>query len=124
MARPLKVFMRGKSITTLQEILRLRGYPIHDQKGLFGTDTREAVKNFQKQHGLATTGVVDDKLMLLMQQGSVQNAKDIAPAKETEVKAIKQDRLDALVRLLLKKGVLEEGELEAEMKKVIPTSLS
>jgi len=124
MARPLKVFMRGKSVTVLQEVLRLRGYPIHDQKGLFGTDTREAVKSFQKQHGLATTGVVDDKLMLLMQQGSVQEPPPSAPEKSVAVKTIKQDKWDALVRLLVKKGVLEEGELEAEMKKVIPTSLS
>jgi len=124
MARPLKIFMRGKSITTLQEVLRRMGYPIHDQKGLFGTDTRDAVKSFQKQQGLKPTGLVDDELMQLMQRGhaAVAPAEKEVVAKQ-EVQSVNQHQLDCLIRLLIQKEVLAEGELEAEMKKVIPTSL-
>ena len=124
MARPLKIFMRGKSITALQEVLRRMGYPIHDQKGLFGTDTRDAVKSFQKQQGLKPTGLVDEELMQLLQRGHVAAApveEKVSP--RAEQSSVDQHQLDCLVRLLIQKGVLAEGELEAEMKKVIPSAL-
>ncbi len=123
MARPLKIFMRGKSITTLQEVLRRMGYPIHDQKGLFGTDTRDAVKSFQKQQGLKPSGVVDDELMKLMQHGQAAVVTAEESLEVPDSTPLNQQQLDALIRLLLRKGVIEEAELEAEMKRVIPKGL-
>ncbi|MDX8387572.1 MAG: peptidoglycan-binding domain-containing protein [Ghiorsea sp.] len=124
MARPLKVFMRGKSVTILQEALRIRGYTIADQRALFGMDTREAVKSFQKQQGLKATGLVDDELLKLIQQGQAPTAKVEKVVKKVEVSGVNQEQLDALVNLLVRKGVIEEGELESEIKRVIPKSLS
>jgi len=118
--------MRGKSIVLLQEVLRRIGYSIHDQKGLFGTDTRDAVKSFQKQQGLKPTGQVDEALMQLMQHGHsvvIPEEVDSSPDEITTEGSITQKQWDALVGLLIKKGVIEEGELKAEMNKVIPQSL-
>ncbi len=126
MARPLKVFMRGKSIALLQEVLRRMGYTIDDQKGLFGTMTRDAVKSFQKQHGLKPTGQVDDALMTLMQHGQpivAPEPENISAKVEPAAASMNQKQLDSLIRLLLRKGVIAEGELEQEMERLVPTSL-
>jgi len=125
MARPLKIFMRGKRITMLQEILLRMGYRIEDQKGLFGTFTRDAVKIIQKQHGLKVNGEVDDALFQIIQGGNAPSpaqpeAEKMAAAPTSP---ITRAQLDALTRLLIRKGVLEEGELEAEIRKPRPASL-
>ena len=122
MARALKIFMRGKSITQLQEVLRRMGYDINDQRALFGTNTRDAVKSFQKQQGLKPTGIVDDALLKQMQGGAPAAAED-----KTEVSATSlptnQAELDALVRLLIQKEVFTQDEWNKEKKKVVPSSL-
>jgi peptidoglycan hydrolase-like protein with peptidoglycan-binding domain len=122
MARTLKIFMRGKSVGLLHEVLRRMGYDIADQKNLFGTTTREAVKSYQKQHGLKLTGLVDEALMKQMQGGAP------APAEEQiNVKAItlsnNQAELDTLVRLLIKKEVFSQEEWDTEKNKVVPSNL-
>lgn len=86
--------------------------------------TRDAVKSFQKQHALKPTAIVDDALMQLMAHGQTfvrEEPKD--KAVESKEASITQTQLDTLVRLLVHKGVLEEGELEKVMNKVIPTGL-
>lgn len=126
MARPLKVFMRGKSIALLQEVLRRIGYPIHDQKGLFGVDTRDAVKNFQKQQGLKPTGQVDEALMQLMQHGQPAMPQEKQPLEKIEEVVegqVTQQQFDVLLRLLVRKGLIEEGEFAAKIKKMAPTHL-
>jgi len=126
MARVLKVFMRGKSVGLLQEVLRRMGYDIADQKNLFGTNTREAVKSFQKQQGLKSTGVVDEALMQQMQGGALAPAEnkieDKAGLKPTSLPT-NQVELDALVRLLIKKEVFSQEEWDTEKKKGVPSSL-
>jgi len=126
MARVLKVFMRGQSVGLLQEVLRRMGYDIADQKNLFGTNTREAVKSFQKQQGLKPTGVVDEALMQQMQGGAPAPAEDKiedkAGLKPTSLPT-NQVELDALVRLLIKKEVFSQEEWDAEKKKGVPSSL-
>jgi len=122
MARPLKIFMRGKSITQLQAVLKRMGYEINDQKALFGTNTRDAVKSYQKQQGLKPTGLVDEALMKHMSGGAPAPAED---GKVNKVMAlpINQQELDALVRLLIQKEVFTQDEWDAEKKKVKPSSL-
>jgi len=122
MARVLKVFMRGQSVGLLQEVLRRMGYDIADQKNLFGTNTREAVKSFQKQQGLKPTGLVDEALMQQMQGGAPAPAEDKAGLKPTSLPT-NQVELDALVRLLIKKEVFGQEEWDAEKKKGVPSSL-
>jgi N-acetylmuramoyl-L-alanine amidase len=124
MARPLKMFMRGKSVRTLQELLKRLGYPMDDQPGIFGASTRDAVKNFQSQKDLKATGIVDDELISLMRQG--HNVSDIeAIAKPNAARksapspqSVDEQKLDALIRLLISKEIISEEELQAEMKRV------
>ncbi|TLS67944.1 peptidoglycan-binding protein [Mariprofundus erugo] len=126
MSRPLKIFMRGKRVTVLQEILRRMGYQMDEQPGLFGVHTRDAVKAFQKQHNLKPTGMVDDELFKLMQFGQAGIAEPQATdqAEHTDTnQPINQPQLDALIRLLIRKGVITDSELSAEMAKSLPSAL-
>lgn len=120
MARPLKMFMRGKSVRMLQETLKRLGYPMEDQPGIFGTSTRDAVKNFQSRNGLKATGIADDELLKLMRQG--HNVADIDAAQSSRKSVansttapIDQGRLESLIRLLISKGFITEAELAEEM---------
>ena len=126
MARPLKMFMRGKSVRMLQETLKRLGYPMEDQPAVFGTSTRDAVKSFQSQNGLKTTGIADDGLLKLMRQG--HNISDIETNNKTKpsskpslsTELLNQKRVDAMIRLLIAKGVISEEELQTEMKRTPP----
>ncbi|WP_038248058.1 peptidoglycan-binding domain-containing protein [Ghiorsea bivora] len=122
MARALKIFMRGKSISQLQSVLQRMGYEIKDQKALFGVDTRDAVKSFQKQQGLKPTGIVDEALMKQMSGGAPAPADDERPSK-SKMMPSNQKELDALVRLLTAKGVFSQEEWDKEKNKVTPSSL-
>ncbi len=131
MARPLKIFMRGKSVRMLQELLRSMGYKVDDRDSMFGASTRDAVKSFQRQRSLKVTGQVDDELLQLMQQGKAassvrgketekkSSASDVAP-----VAMVSQKKFDALVRLMVRKGLFDEQELNDEMERVIPVSIT
>jgi len=126
MSRPLKMFMRGKSVRTLQEMLKRLGYPMDDQPSIFGASTRDAVKNFQSTKGLKATGIVDDELLNLMRQGhnvsdiEASNKPKTAPKPTAAAQPVDQKRLDALIRLLIGRGVISEEELQAEMKRTPP----
>lgn len=122
MSRPLKMFMRGKSVTMLQELLRRMGYPMQDQPGLFGVHTRDAVKDYQKKRGLKTTGVVDAELLQQMQQGSAPAVSD--KKEKMAADPLERKRVDALIRLLIRKGVITEDELQAEIKRPAPLSVT
>ena len=130
MARPLKMFMRGKSVSMLQELLRSIGYKIDDRSSMFGSSTRDAVKSFQRQRNLKVTGQVDDALLKMMQQGgdaSLQRAKSTDKKKqvsETDVTMVSQEKFDALLRLMVRKGLFDEQELKDEMERVIPTRIT
>lgn len=128
MPRPLKIFMRGKRVALLQEILYRKGYPMQDQKGLFGVHTRDAVKDIQKQHGLKPSGQVDDELFQLIQQGQSALTSEEKSAEtsavDTPLPLVNQQQFDALVRLLISKSLIKPGELEAEMTKALPAILS
>jgi hypothetical protein len=53
--------MRGEDVARLQQELRLIGYEIQDAEGHYGKGTRQAVKDFQEQHDLEASGIVDEK---------------------------------------------------------------
>jgi len=123
MARPMKIFMRGKRITMLQELLQRMGYPIHDKPGQFGTSTRDAVKAVQGQYGLKPTGIVDDTLLQRMQQGMpapaiAEEAPLKAPDSDNHNPQQPDTQTEALIRLLIRKGVFTENELLDEMARL------
>ena len=121
MARVLKIYMRGKSVRTLQNMLKQMGYPMEDQPAIFGVSTRDGVKDFQKRKNLKPTGMVDDELFKQIQQSVGFQTEKIAksenpaqPARSNET-----NRLDSLISLLIRKGVISEEEL-AEAMDVAP----
>jgi len=126
MARPMKIFMRGKKITILQGILRRMGYPMLDQSGQFGASTRDAVKAFQKQHDFKATGMVDDELLSLMQQGPLSTGSKAEPSSNElapTLNPVNQTQLDALIRLLVDKGLITDEELKNETDRPQPLRL-
>lgn len=52
---------RGEAVRELQERLNYLGYSCGVVDGIFGDDTKDAVKAFQAEHGLAVDGVVGPK---------------------------------------------------------------
>ena len=56
----LRVGDKGEKVEELQRSLRvLEHYEYPELEGFFGTDTRSALMNFQKAHGLEVNGVAD-----------------------------------------------------------------
>lgn len=51
----------GDYVKTLQTMLQALGYPAAPLPGVFGKQTAEAVRSFQRDNGLEATGVVGDK---------------------------------------------------------------
>jgi len=131
MARPLKIFMRGKSVRMLQELLRSMGYKVDDRDSMFGASTRDAVKSFQRQRSLKITGQVDDELLQLMQQGKAGSSvrgkvaeKKSSVSDVVPVAMVSQKKFDALVCLMVRKGLFDEQELNDEMERMIPVSVT
>lgn len=64
--RNLNIGMRGGDVELLQQELHQLGFAIEDEAGYFGSSTRRAVEQFQEQHGLEMTGVVDERTATLI----------------------------------------------------------
>ena len=64
--------MTGREVMTLQVLLEGYGYPVgeYGTDGDFGTDTRYAVKCYQKDHGLKVDGIVGEKTWRMLLTGN------------------------------------------------------
>lgn len=51
----------GPAVKALQELLNKCGYNCGNADGIFGEKTEEAVKNFQRDHGLEADGIAGEK---------------------------------------------------------------
>ncbi|MBU9714826.1 peptidoglycan-binding protein [Evansella tamaricis] len=51
----------GPKVETIQSYLKELGYYVHDTDGMFGPKTKEAVKHYQKDHGLTINGIVGEE---------------------------------------------------------------
>lgn len=58
------------SVINLQTILRFRGFPI-EVDGVFGSQTVDAIKNFQKVNGLVVDGIVGPKTREILYRGEI-----------------------------------------------------
>lgn len=128
MNKKLKMFMRGKGVSMLQELLQRMGYPMNDQPGMFGVSTRDAVKDFQSKKGLKATGTVDEALLNMIRQNFVIQA-DTKKASSESAKPpapmpTQQKQLEAITRLLIKKGIFSEDELRDEMSRPQPVRIT
>lgn len=87
---------RGDNVTQLQRDLTRLGYPLEDD-GIFGRKTDEAVKKFQRDHGLEPDGIVGPKTRAAIDRANtpVPTAKLEQGAKGQQVRELQ----DALVKL-------------------------
>ncbi|OIO66388.1 MAG: hypothetical protein AUJ56_12635 [Zetaproteobacteria bacterium CG1_02_49_23] len=106
--------MRGKSVATLQAQLRHRGFVINDPASVFGPTTRDAVKALQKQLSLKATGTVDSALWKALAGNLTSSAEPDSPElTSTTSPDPSADKLEALIQLLISKGIIEPQELDA-----------
>ncbi|ATX79641.1 Putative peptidoglycan binding domain-containing protein [Mariprofundus aestuarium] len=128
MNKKLKMFMRGKGVSMLQELLQRMGYPMNDQPGIFGVSTRDAVKDFQSKKGLKTTGIVDEELLNMIRQNcGIQADTKRAVSESVPLPAlgpVDQKQLEVITRLLIKKGIFSEDELRDEMSRPQPVRIT
>lgn len=73
---------RGEVIKTMQRKLKNWGYYKGSVDGIFGSQTREAVKYFQRKNGLKVDGIVGDKTLsaLGMKGGSSSSSSNYSDA--------------------------------------------
>ncbi|MDE5415807.1 C40 family peptidase [Alkalihalobacterium chitinilyticum] len=72
--QPLKKGMNHPDVKELQEALRAKGYfTFHTSTGFYGTITEEAVRQFQRTHGIQTTGVANTSTLNLLLSSNSQN---------------------------------------------------
>ena len=64
----LKEGSRGDEVKELQQQLNALGYSCGSADGIFGSKTEQAVKAFQKDHGLVADGMVGDKTKAALSQ--------------------------------------------------------
>ena len=61
-AAPLTIGSRGQDVSKLQQALKDRGYQV-TVDGIYGTQTKEAVKQFQRDNGLVVDGIAGAKTL-------------------------------------------------------------
>ena len=91
--------MTGEDVKELQTILKYFGYEV-DVDGVFGPQTEEAVKEFQKDSDLKADGVVGYNTRQKLQKALAINAiRKGAPVFSIEVKRIQENELTTLGEL-------------------------
>ncbi|MCU0526475.1 MAG: peptidoglycan-binding protein [Elainella sp. Prado103] len=64
-SRPLRSGCSGADVYELQGLLQVNGYAVK-RTGNFGTETKSAVQNFQREHHLRSDGIVDEVTWALL----------------------------------------------------------
>ena len=80
---------RGKSVISMQEALIKLGYLKSASDGNFGTGTKTAVENFQKENGLDVDGIAGAKTL-----EKLYTLSDMTPMPDVDVTAAPGDILD------------------------------
>ena len=58
-----KMGSRSEEVKKIQQVLKEKGYYNYTADGIFGTRTRNAVVNFQKDNGLSADGIAGEKTL-------------------------------------------------------------
>ena len=59
----------GNKVWIVQILLMLNDYPLGKADGLFGPDTEQVMQNFQQDHGLDASGIVDSETLISLVGG-------------------------------------------------------
>jgi peptidoglycan hydrolase-like protein with peptidoglycan-binding domain len=68
---------KGSDVTELQKLLNKNGATL-DEDGIFGNNTKQAVKDYQQKNGLAADGIVGNNTW-----GALTKAQSGSPAAST-----------------------------------------
>lgn len=100
----LRVGDRGEKVEELQRTLRvLELYEYPELEGFFGADTRSALMNFQREHGLEVNGVADADTFEAMDRALDDYYPEIRYTRTMKFKTVGDD-VRALQRVLKSMG--------------------
>ena len=100
----LRVGDKGEKVEELQRTLRvLELYEYPELEGYFGTDTRSALMNFQKEHGLEVNGVADQETFRAMDKALDEFYPEINYIRTMRLKTVGDD-VKALQQVLKTMG--------------------
>lgn len=70
----LSINSRGTKVEKIQQFLDSQGYDLGTAgiDGIYGQDTREAVRDFQYQHALRTDGIAGDSTITIMRREGLE----------------------------------------------------
>lgn len=72
----MKLDMAGEDVRNLQVMLKAVGFATDRTDGYFNEGTSEALKAFQKKHGLPLSGVVDDETADRLEEAIIKQIRD------------------------------------------------
>lgn len=81
-AQVLRQGSTGQPVVEVQNLLIVRGYLYQQSDGVYGQGTAQAVRRFQTEYGLESTGEVDDKTLDIL----VDGGQKVKPAKLIKTK--------------------------------------
>ncbi|MGG0451657.1 peptidoglycan-binding protein [Priestia megaterium] len=108
----LKEGSRGSSVQDLQRTLTNLGYNTKGIDGIFGTNTDQAVRKFQKDHGLAVDGIVGPATRKVLGGGTSTSPKpsdSTSTIKQTLKKGSRGSDVQILQRTLTNLGYNTKG---------------
>ena len=114
--QPLKKGMSHSDVKELQEVLKSKGYfNFHTATGYYGTITEEAVRQFQRTHGIQTTGVANTATLNLLLSSSSQHRS----ATTTQIASATTSTQSALAQTtgLLRAG--SQGQAVTELQQLL-----
>ncbi|NPV52138.1 MAG: LysM peptidoglycan-binding domain-containing protein [Firmicutes bacterium] len=112
---------RGDDVAKLQETLRALGLVNEKADGYFGPKTEQAVRSFQRTHGLPVDGVAGPKTRALLQAALARRSSKIYVVKPGDTLFQLARRFNVSVSSLAKlNGISNPAHLEAGQKLEIP----
>jgi peptidoglycan hydrolase-like protein with peptidoglycan-binding domain len=93
-------------VTAIQRELKVRGYGGGSADGILRQETRKAIADYQRDHGLAVSGLPSDELLRHILLGETVSTGSVADVKSvTPVPELKQDvRVKAVQQILADLG--------------------
>lgn len=120
----LRVGDKGAKVEELQRTLRvLELYEYPELEGFFGTDTRSALMNFQKAHGLEVNGIADAETFEAMDKALDEFYPEINYIRTMKLKTVGEDvkTLQQVLKTMGYYGTRPDGIFNANTASAVRT---